>query len=60
MRAHAVVTQLLALVMIGLGVAILARTLTAGGGQVGTLVGLLFIGLGAGRLYLARKAGRGH
>jgi hypothetical protein len=51
-------TQLLCLVMIGLGVALLARTLAAGGGQVGILVGLLFIGLGAGRLYLARKAGR--
>jgi hypothetical protein len=51
-------TQLLSLVMIGLGVALIARTLTAGGGQVGILVGLLFIGLGAGRFYLSRKTGR--
>jgi hypothetical protein len=51
-------TQLLSLVMVGLGVALLARTLAAGGGQVGILVGLLFIGLGAGRFYLSRKTGR--
>ena len=58
MRAHAAVTQVLAVVTMLLGVALLARTLAAGGGQVGVLVGLLFVGLGAGRLYLARK-GRG-
>jgi hypothetical protein len=58
MRAHAAVTQALSLVMIGLGLALLVRTLAAGGGQVGILLGLLFVGLGAGRLYLARKAGR--
>ena len=57
MRAHAAVTQALSLVMIGLGVALLARTLLAGGGEVGILLGLLFVGLGGGRLYLARKAG---
>jgi hypothetical protein len=58
MRAHAAITQLLSLVMIGLGVALVARTLAAGGGQVGIVVGLLFVGLGAGRLYLARKTAR--
>ena len=58
MRAHTAMTQLLSLVMVGLGVALLARTLAAGGGQVGILVGLLFIGLGAGRFYLSRKTGR--
>jgi hypothetical protein len=58
MRAHAAATQALSLVMIGLGLALLVRTLTAGGGQVGILLGLLFVGLGAGRLYLARKVGR--
>jgi hypothetical protein len=51
-------TQALSLVMIGLGLALLARTLAAGGGQVGILLGLLFVALGAGRLYLARKVGR--
>ena len=57
-RAHAAVTQLLSLVMIGLGLALLVRTLAIGGGQVGILLGLLFVGLGAGRLYLSRKVGR--
>lgn len=38
-------------VAIGLGVAIVVRTAVAGGG-VGYLFGALFVGLGAGRLYL--------
>jgi len=46
--------QLLAVLMVGLGVAILAITLSRGGG-VGVLLGLLFIAAGAGRLYLARR-----
>jgi hypothetical protein len=39
---------------IGLGVAILVRTALAGGG-VGYLFGVLFVALGAGRLYLSRR-----
>ena len=50
-------TQVLSLVIAALGVALLVRTLAAGGGQVGILLGLLFLGLGAGRFYLSRKAG---
>jgi hypothetical protein len=44
-------------VIIGFGVAMLVLTLARGGGPlaVGVLFGLLFIVLGAGRLYLARK-----
>jgi hypothetical protein len=43
-------------VIIGFGVAMLVITLVRGGGPlaVGVLFGLLFIALGAGRLYLAR------
>jgi hypothetical protein len=52
MRLRAV--QLLAVLMVGLGVTILAITLSRGGG-VGVLLGLLFIAAGAGRLYLARR-----
>ncbi len=48
-------TQLLALTMVGLGVAILAITLVRGGG-VGILLGALFIAAGAGRLYLVRRS----
>lgn len=55
MRGHAGLTTVLSVVTIGLGVALVARTLAEGGGQVGIFLGLLFVGLGAGRLYLARK-----
>jgi len=42
------------LLAIGLGVAILVRTVSRGGGA-GYLFGGLFIALGAGRLYLLRR-----
>ena len=42
--------------MVVIGVALIASTLTRGGGPlaVGTILGLLFVAAGAGRLYLAR------
>ncbi len=43
------------LVAIAIGVAILAETVAAGGGSVGYLVGILFVALGGGRLYLWRR-----
>ena len=43
---------LLAVVAIVLGVALLVETAALGGGVVGFALGLLFIGLGVGRLYL--------
>ena len=46
---------LLALVTLGLGVAILAVTLAHGVGETGLLVGALFVAAGAGRLYLELK-----
>jgi hypothetical protein len=42
-------------IAIGLGIALLVETAAAGGGTVGYVLGLLFVGLGAGRLYLARR-----
>ena len=42
------------LVAIAIGVALIVRTIANGGG-VGILIGLLFIALGAGRLYLLRR-----
>ena len=42
-------------ISIVLGVALLAETAAAGGGSVGYLLGVLFIGLGVGRLYLLRR-----
>ncbi len=47
----------IALVTIALGIAILAIGL-AEGGAVGIVLGLLFVGAGAARLYLARKRGQ--
>jgi F0F1-type ATP synthase assembly protein I len=44
-----------AFIAIGLGLAILAETTAEGGGTTGYLIGVLFIGLGAGRLYLLRR-----
>jgi hypothetical protein len=57
MRAYRSATRLLAVVTIGLGIALLALTLSRGGG-VGILIGLLFVAAGAGRLYLLRGSRR--
>jgi hypothetical protein len=55
MRAGA--TLVLSAAMVVIGVAILVRTLAAGGGPLalGLLVGVLFIAAGAGRLYAERR-----
>ena len=42
------------LVAIAIGIALIVRTAIAGGG-VGIVIGLLFIALGGGRLYLLRR-----
>ena len=42
-------------VAIALGIALLVETVAAGGGSAGYLLGVLFIGLGIGRLYLLRR-----
>jgi hypothetical protein len=44
-----------ALTAIGLGIAILAETTAEGGGTTGYVLGVLFVGLGVGRLYLLRR-----
>jgi hypothetical protein len=50
------VTRVLAIVLVALGVAVVARTFAAGvGGGLGLLVGALLIAAGAGRLWLARR-----
>lgn len=50
-------TQVLSGLMVVVGVAIVARTLAAGGGAVafGVLIGVLFVAAGAGRLYAERR-----
>jgi len=45
---------LFALAFLGIGIALLVVTAANGGGAVGYLLGLLFVGLGIGRLYLLR------
>ena len=43
--------------MVLIGIALIVRTLAAGGGgfAIGLLLGVLFIAAGAGRLYVERK-----
>jgi len=47
-------TALFALAFLGIGIALLVVTTARGGGLVGYLLGVLFIALGVGRLYLLR------
>jgi len=53
------VVLLFAAVLIGLGVALVVQTARAGGG-IGYLIGVLFVALGAGRLYLLRGRQQRH
>jgi hypothetical protein len=57
-RLYHTVTLLFSLLIIGFGVAAIAKTLAAGGGpsSVGVLIGLLFAALGGARLYIAARA----
>ena len=50
-------TRFFSLVIIGFGIAIVAVTLANGGGgtSFGILIGLVFVAMGCGRLYLAVK-----
>ena len=49
---------MLALLFVGIGVALLVVTAAEGGGVLGFLLGGLFIALGVGRLTLLREGGR--
>ena len=50
-------TRLTSAVMLVLGIALIARTIAAGGGPatVGIVLGVLFVLAGAGRLYLSLR-----
>jgi hypothetical protein len=54
---HRNATRALSLAMLVLGVAMIVRALTAGGGPlaVGVVFGLLFVAAGAGRLWVASR-----
>jgi hypothetical protein len=58
---HRGTTGLLSVVLVLLGVAMIIRTLAAGGGGLafGLLLGVLFIAAGVGRLYLNARLARG-
>jgi hypothetical protein len=44
-----------AFVSVALGIALLIETVVLGGGSAGYVLGVLFLGLGLGRLYLLRR-----
>ncbi|HWC25435.1 MAG TPA: hypothetical protein VG474_02525 [Solirubrobacteraceae bacterium] len=54
---HRVATLVLSAAMVVIGLAMLARTLGAGGGPLalGTVLGVLFVAAGAGRLYITLR-----
>jgi hypothetical protein len=48
---------ILSAAIVVLGIAMIAVTAANGGGQVGFILGALFIAAGAGRLYVQRQRG---
>ncbi len=55
MRFYRAAVAVLALLFVGIGIALLVVTAASGGGVLGFLLGALFVGLGAGRLTLLRR-----
>ena len=58
MRAYRTAVIVLALVFVGIGIALLAVTTAEGGGALGYVLGAMFVALGAGRLTLLLRGGR--
>ena len=58
MNLYRGVVAVLALLFVGIGIALLAVTAANGGGVIGFLLGAMFIALGIGRLTLLRKGRR--
>lgn len=56
-QLHHSSTRVMSIAMIVIGIALLVRTLIAGGGAiaVGVVLGVLFVAAGAGRLYLQKR-----
>ena len=59
-RAYFLSTRALSVLLVAVGVAMIVAALAAGGGPaaVGVLLGVVFAGVGAGRLWLARGGAR--
>lgn len=56
---HGTATRFFSIALVVLGVAMIVRTLAAGGGAaaIGLLLGVLFVAVGIGRLWIARRTG---
>jgi multisubunit Na+/H+ antiporter MnhB subunit len=56
-EGYRLATRFFSVVIIGFGIAIVAVTLANGGGALafGVLLGLVFVAMGCGRLYLAMR-----
>lgn len=59
-QVHGAATRVLSLAMVAIGVALVVRTIVAGGGglALGIVLGVLFIAAGGARLYLQARQGR--
>ena len=55
MRAYRFGVAVFAVVFVGIGIALIVVTAAQGGGAFGYVIGVLFMALGAGRLYLLRS-----
>jgi len=56
---HRTGTRVLSVALLLIGVALIVRTVAAGGGAgaIGIVLGVLFVAAGAGRLWVARRRG---
>ena len=55
MKTYSLAVMVFAVLFVVIGVALLVRTASAGGGVVGYVLGALFIALGVARFTLERK-----
>jgi hypothetical protein len=55
LKLYATAVLVLALVFVGIGIALLAVTAANGGGVLGFVLGGLFVALGVGRITLLRR-----
>ena len=51
---HRTLSFVLSVTLVALGVALVVSTLVRGTGSLGVVLGVLFVGAGAGRLYVMR------
>jgi membrane protein YqaA with SNARE-associated domain len=58
MRPYSVAVLVFSLLFVAIGVALLVRTASAGGGVVGYVLGALFVALGVARFTVERQRGR--